>query len=219
MMDIDLFLKNFFERYLIKDLRSMARIRPKKRGGSVGYPMVLTTMSGIELLGGLLSTNQFNAFAGDRYFSNYWRNYLAPSSGNPKYNINNIDVLVYQLARHGIAHSFVAKEGIVVTKEDRTNHLIMDTSTNQLVIDSTQFADDFISSYENRVKPIVAITTGAVNKTTMQDRLNEMASIYNGQSATAFRNIPSQPQIVFPYQFNAGTASFTSLASGTRFGP
>lgn len=217
-MTVDIFFKNFFEKYLIKDLKSMARIRPKKRGGSVGYPMVLTTMSGIELLGGLLSLSSFNAHVGDRYFSNYWKNYLAPNSSNPQYRITNIEILVYQLARHGIAHSFIAKEGIVISKEYPAHHLILDTQTNQLAIDSTQFYKDFVSSYENKVKPIIAGTNaGSISKTTIQDRLDEMATIYKGQSTTSFGQIPSQPSVFFPFQFNAGTASFTSLASGTRF--
>ncbi len=49
-MTLDDYLEQFIEGYLFEDLRSMASITgsPDKPYGAVGYPMVMTALSGVE---------------------------------------------------------------------------------------------------------------------------------------------------------------------------
>ena len=74
-MKIDDFLDRHVEGYLFKDLDAMSAIslKPGEAYGAVGYPMVSTALAGIELLGGLVSPQVFNANNGATYFRNFWR--------------------------------------------------------------------------------------------------------------------------------------------------
>jgi hypothetical protein len=57
-MTLDDFLSRFVEGYLFEDLRSMAAIRLPEGVlyGAAGYPMVMTALSGVELLGMLTAS-------------------------------------------------------------------------------------------------------------------------------------------------------------------
>ena len=74
-MTLDQYLEQFIEGYLLEDLRSMAPIRAAKgkRYGAVGYPMVMTVLSGIEILGVLTSRATFNPDNGAGRFSEFWK--------------------------------------------------------------------------------------------------------------------------------------------------
>jgi hypothetical protein len=70
------------EGYLLTDLKSMAAI-PTAPVGAVAWPMVISVLSGMELLGALLFDKPFNSNNGDTYFRHYWTHFLC--AGHPQY--------------------------------------------------------------------------------------------------------------------------------------
>jgi hypothetical protein len=74
-MTLDEFLERFVEGYLFEDLCSMAAIKLSdgQRYGAVGYPMVMTTLAGVELLGILTATKRFHPNEGDDRFREFWQ--------------------------------------------------------------------------------------------------------------------------------------------------
>jgi hypothetical protein len=175
------FLDEYIEGYLFGDLENMATI-PTAPTGAAAWPMVISVLSGMELLGALLFDQPFNAHKGDTYFSHYWTHFLG--AAYPEYqSIPGGDGLIRSLVRHGLAHSFLTAPGIMVTK-NRTNHLrFYPAPLNTLSIDSLQFTDDFVGSYKARACPIVCgtpLSLGArtISRESMQDRLVEIGNHY-----------------------------------------
>src|SRR5438034_7474253 len=107
------FLKRHVEGYLFKDLRTMQRVKLRKHQkiGGVGYPLAATILSGMELLGCLMSTTPFNindTSLGNKYFNNFWNKYF--SVKHPEYA--NYGQAFRKLIRNGISHNFLTKTGI-----------------------------------------------------------------------------------------------------------
>jgi hypothetical protein len=169
MSDLEAFLEHNVEGYLFSDLRAMKPL-------GIGYPLLMTTFAGIELLGALTSSSRFGPRQGSAYFNSYWRTYLYPQVKDTE----KIGNTLYQLVRHGIAHGFVVKGPMAVAAGGA--HL--ECGPDGLIyVDPARLADEFIHSFTNRVKPLVANTTGAINGTSMAARLGEMAAEYQAQAA------------------------------------
>src|SRR5690349_10277604 len=136
-MTLDQYLERFVEGYLFEDLRSMAGVRlpAGKEYGGVGYPMVATTCAGIELLGVLTSATTFTGWKGDKPFRDYWQQFLYPRRPERRELANAI----YELVRHGLAHTYTAKPSFVVTKAHDGGH--MGGRNGQFFIDALTFAD------------------------------------------------------------------------------
>jgi hypothetical protein len=150
-------LNNFFEKiingYLFLDLRNMSLIEeaPGETGGGLGYPMLATVVSGMELLGGILQTEKpYNDSSRNSqgYFNHFWFTYLVPY----KKEYAEYNEIVWKLVRHGVAHTYIAKAAITVTKGNKTAHLLTH-GTNQLNIDCKEFYEDFLGSYKKLVEP------------------------------------------------------------------
>jgi hypothetical protein len=220
-MQIEDFLTKHVEGYLFCDLENMAKIDlgPSEKYGAAGYPMVAAVLSGMELLGGILSSAPFDQSKGNDYFNDYWENYLSKCC--PRCKVKNLAPLVRNLVRHGLAHTFLAKVGILVTKGDPTNHLRIDTKRQELWIDAIEFYQDFKQSYFNLVRPIVfgKPTNTLTTKTDMQNRLDEMIAAYSNDSMEFFGKIP--PQAITRTVYSGASTSFTSRVppSGTGFTP
>ena len=189
-MRIEEFLNKFVEGYLFHDLESMEKITlpTGQNDGAVGYPMVSTIMAGIELLGNLLipTSDAFNPNLGNNYFLNYWNIYLTKQY--PIYT--NLGSLFRKLIRHGIAHTFVAKPGILVTKG--TNQQIkLDTPRQELYVDCNVLFNDFKQSYISLVKPIIFETSPypLTTKANMQGRLDSMSARYSADANTEFTSL------------------------------
>lgn len=191
-MVIDEFFERFVDGYLLGDLQSMANITvPQgKTYGGVGYPMVATTLAGMELLGQLLmpDIDPFDPDCGNDYFLNYWNNYF--SKNNPTYT--GLGRIFRQLARNGISHSFVAKPGILVEK-GTNRQMSLDTTRNEIYIDCIVFYKEFEDSYLKLVKPIVdgALGTFLTTKSNMQTRLDNFGSAYIDDSTRLFSALPA----------------------------
>lgn len=136
-------VKQFFDlldRYLMGDLETMVcEIRARTYGG-LGYPAMQTMLSAMELLGLVISGGKRDQHA----FYYFWDNYLAV--GNPGYNADpRLKKIFRNAIRNGIAHHFLAKFGIQLSKED-TGHLTR-TETGELNIDVSTFCKDFKKVY------------------------------------------------------------------------
>jgi hypothetical protein len=187
MSRLDDFLAHNIDGYLMYDLRTMQVDDADGKG--VGFPLLMSTCAGIEFLGALLSSNSFNTFGkGYVYFGDYWKSalYPAPSPytgfGDP----------TYQLVRHGIAHTFLLKGDVGVTRNDPGSHFKRD-STGILMIHAVQLARDFIDSYEHRVKSHLDPAAPPAVRQRMEARLSEIESVYQAQSlhhGSAFQSAP-----------------------------
>ncbi len=122
----------------------------QKDVGGLGYPAIQTVISGMELLGFLMSGGREKE-AGFKYF---WSNYLVK-----KYPIYaGLDNIFYKVIRHGTAHLFIVKSGVSISKS-RTMHLeIISKDGRQLLnVDLKNLLDDFLSCYEE-IKKTLLIT-------------------------------------------------------------
>jgi hypothetical protein len=206
-MTIDEFLSQFVEGYLFNDLISMGNIkrRPPSVGGECGYPMVSAVISGCELFGGLLCKERYNPKQGKHYFVSYWSDYLI--NFNPRYGVSELGRLVYQLVRNGVAHTFVAKQGITITKFQPEHHLDIDTASGRLTIDATSLSKDFIKSYTKFVKPLLPDQS---SRALMDRNFQIMINGYVKESSSCFARLPSQQQ-------SALASAISSTASGSDF--
>ena len=138
------FLKQRVEGYLFADLGTMRESGPTdvSRPGHVGYPMVQSCCSGIELLGSLIAPER-DFYDGQADFVLYWNEFLYPNL--------HIGASFYQLVRNGLDHLFLTRPGVDVTKHQPEKHLTV--WRGRLQIDSTQLARDLSRSYYERYRP------------------------------------------------------------------
>jgi hypothetical protein len=99
------FFENNVEGYLLCDLREMNKIKIEG-AGNCGYPMLMSILSGMELLGGLISEDaKWNSDSGKKYFEAFYSNYFC--NLHPDYSKYNIETEMYSLIRHKLAHTFL----------------------------------------------------------------------------------------------------------------
>jgi hypothetical protein len=145
--------------YLLCDLESMVTEITLKEVGACGYPIVMAVLSGSELLGALTSravkTNRIET---------YWRTYMARVDSRYTY----LGKIASQLARNGIAHSYLSHLGVHVTRGDPEHHLGM-TASAEVIFDCLALYDDFRTSYEAHARSYIL-----ENSATAQSRLDEL---------------------------------------------
>jgi len=193
-MELKIFLEKYVEGYLFGDIETMKRSvqQQGKDYGAVGYPLLISTIAGIELLGALTSTSTFdtNAGTGKKHFEYFWEIYLYPMDESRAKAGKHI----YQLVRHGLAHTFVVKGNINVVKNNIKCHLVKDADGG-IYIDAVQLAVDLEEAYK-KFKTLLNLTEGPVNATTIKSRLNEIEKEYVGQSEKHMDNLISILPIV-----------------------
>ena len=227
-MEIKKFLEQFIEGYLFCDIENMLKIKLEKGGnyGACGYPIMMTTLSGMELLGDLLSENEIKPFwedkkQGEKNFNNFWDNYFCLH--NPKYKINKGKEIFRILIRHGLAHRFLTLPGIFITIDKPELHWTINPNRKEIWIDAKEFFLDFKNTY----KEIIRDKTRDQNE--MQKRLNEIMDLYIKDSEGLFKNVGSEQlrsQTIILKDDQArtiGSPAFTSLptscitASGVHY--
>lgn len=216
-MKLQQFVDEFIDGYIASDLETMsdsARATGMKYG-DVGYPMVSTTLAGIELLGGLLlpSASRFTTKNGMSRFLLFWDNYLVKDF--PVYK--GFGKLFYNLLRSGIAHTYTAKHGVYVTKGSATP-LRFDDTNRRVYIDSNVFAQDFLTAYRNNVTPLVSMVdpTTDPNAISMQTHLDEMISLFEVSSDGEFRALAPSKESIENGKLSAAMTHFSAIegASG-----
>jgi hypothetical protein len=213
MSHLDDFLAHHIETYLFYDIRFMER--DDENGGGVGYPMLMTCCAGIEFLGALRSPTRFQAHStGYQYFADYWQSclYPAPSPNNPFYQP------VYQLIRHGIAHSFFTKGDIGVVRKQPNLHFTRNAS-GLMLVDAVQLGRDLIGSYGTHIKPILIDSARAAEKANMELRLSEMETDFATQATKNGGNFPGAGLGSLPGATGAVTQSVAMPGSLGPTGP
>ncbi len=188
-MTIKDFLTHSVEGYLFKDLKNMGQIQPPppEDKGAAGYPMLMSALAGMELLGYLLMPND-DLFDGtgqsdNAYFSNYWNHYFAAEE--PKYK--GLSETFRSLIRNGLAHTFLTKHGIVVTK-GTNRKIIVNATQKELHVDASVFCQELVDSYTRYVRPIVdgTATGAATTPERMQMKLDSVEAEYAKKSKNLF---------------------------------
>lgn len=203
------FLERNVEEYLFKDLERMAGIQ-------AAFPMTMSALAGVELLGTLLSTTPFTAFKGYDYFTLYW---TGPLYGGDAAKARTAGA-IYQLVRHGIAHIFAPKGPITISLV-RSSHLT-ETSPGSVNLDARQLADDLVASYWSSFKPVAEgkTTYNGATAATMAKQLADIAASYAADvqkhlqpgtfapmSATTVAHSPATSSATFPSS-NVSTGKF-----------
>lgn len=138
-------LFNKLDAYLIGDLETMSKIIPTdgERDGRVGYPMVLTILAGMELMGMVISgRKEYNAF------DDFWKEFIKDNIDYGKGGKEGLEKILRLSIRNGIAHHFLTKNGIAITKWDCNNLTNLNGNLN---IDALIFYKDFKKTYD-RIK-------------------------------------------------------------------
>jgi len=214
-MTIENFLSRFVDGYLLHDLENMASLQclPGCDAGAAVYPLLMTTLSGIELLGGLISQNKFDKYKNDEYFSNYWNKYLLKVDQQYK----GFEKLVRNLIRHGLAHTFLTKHGVLVVKYSghlkSRSAIYLDLINKTVVVDCVKFCQDFKTSYQQYIRPVIFenINTVSFSKDSVQQRLDEMNDLYSKESEKEFADYLKQ-EITYT-SLNGLLASGASLSA------
>ena len=135
-------LGQLIEGYLLGDLESMANEVTLKEIGAVGYPMVMAVLSGSELLAALATDEKK-----DNRIETYWTRYMA------KVDVRYGDLgrIACQLARHGIAHSYLSHFGVLVVRGQPGLHLSL--WGGEVVFDCVELYEHFRESYTQHARP------------------------------------------------------------------
>jgi hypothetical protein len=187
MIDLDVFIQQNVEGYLLEDLKTLkeAPLPPGKRAGAVGYPLLMTAFAGIELFGALLSPHRFNTNHGRKYFCNFWKDHLYKNDPSRA----AAGEVLYSLVRHGLAHVYVTKGEILVVKNAPALHLTIAVDRS-LYVDAAQLADDMERWYTSKIKSVLKH-----NRTSIQARLDEIVNAYSEEAAPLLKGLqlPSAP--------------------------
>ena len=188
MPEPDDFLRHNIEQYLFDDLRVMQGLPtpPAGGGGGLGYPLLMSALAGIELLGALVSQSPFDTNSGRSYFREYWQLFLYPNDVGR----HGAADFIYTSARNAITHSFLLKGQVGIVKGQPAWHLTKDAS-GAFYIDASQLASDLIVSYEARVKPCLTAATSQLSRATILDRVQELQASYAKTAQNAVTKTPS----------------------------
>jgi hypothetical protein len=178
-MEVAAFLEQFIERYLFADLETLKTAGPSQplADGHVGYPTFMACAAGIEVLGLLISPDEYTkessggANGPSRNFVRYWSTYLYPDE--PRSLVGDA---IFQLVRNGVAHTFAAK---APTISKRGAHL--ERIDGVARVNVVTLANDFRKSYADNLRPILDGTKakGKLDETkaSLQMRLDELLTL------------------------------------------
>jgi hypothetical protein len=138
-------LTTVVEGYLFGDLESMKTEIAPKKFGAVGYPMVSAALAGCELLGALASGKTQGPAI--RF---YFKTFL--SKVDARYS--SVDEIAASLVRNGIAHNYLSKHGVGVTRGARDRHLTLEDG--HIIVDCIALYEDLRTSYDAHAKAYIA---------------------------------------------------------------
>ena len=211
MTDLEAFLLRNVEDYLFGDLKRITAIGTPNSAG-VGYPVVMTAFSGIELFGSLRSTTTFDPDEGRKRFVEFWTQYLYPTVPSSE----DLGHALYTLVRNGIAHAFIPQGPIGIAAKTPSVHLQFDPQ-GRFVINAEQLAEDLMVSYNAAIKSHLTPAGTGIVETNMAMRLREiLASPRSANAKSALRKVgTSAPAAAQSYiSQSAATSSATMGPSG-----
>lgn len=141
---------NLVDNYLIKDLNTMIiEIESREFGGGVGYPAIHSVVSGMELMGLILSGKQYDAA-----FDVFWNDYLEKEF--PEYKKTGLKDIFRKVIRNGTAHYFLVKASISISKNNM-NHL--QNIDGFLNIDLKVLLSHFLKCYQSIKEDVLSKKT------------------------------------------------------------
>lgn len=214
-MTIDNFFDQFIDGYLLSDLQNMYDLKPNNGDfGAAGYPMLITTLAGMELLGALTtdSARGFNSSssAGANYFQSFWDNYLSVSFTE----YSGLGRLFRQLVRNGISHIFLAKMGVMVTKGTGKRPII-DKTNRLIIIDANKLYDDFNEVVDKKIRPLLSVTSGEPSSTSMQAILDQIEQSYGDSMYQGLYDSLSVPTTTITSSMTSGASLSAMAVTGT----
>jgi hypothetical protein len=155
--DLDAFLENQIDDYLLKDVQTVKdRVPVNIHPGNAAYLMIGAVCSGIDFIGSLVTEQTLipgcevcgkpEQIRNDFPFEHYCQDYLAKVDGR----YATLGPLIRELVRNGISHSFATKGKIGITRvgNREASHLTYNKDIGLFVINADCFFDDFKMSYE-----------------------------------------------------------------------
>lgn len=136
------YLKNYFYNWLIRDIKIIQRIMSKQNIGFT-LPIILLVCSGIDFSGGLIYRfKKDNVGTRSKEFIKKWMGRI-----DNLYRDDVLSEILYDCVRCGSIHRAMYKQGVEISSNNlRNNHLCLSKSGN-LIINTYQFADDFIKAF------------------------------------------------------------------------
>jgi len=136
-------LFNYFDDYIVRDIDSMYNLSQTNAStdglGRCGFQLVMTLCTFCEILGAL-EMGKIDKDQGDKKFEHFVINHL-----HQKYH--PYKKIIYDYARHGIAHGFITPPGLMVLLSgDEETHL--GKFEDYFVFDVFCFKNDVLSGYE-----------------------------------------------------------------------
>lgn len=150
--------------YLLGDIEAMLEVRHKDSSG-IGYPCLITILSGMELLGILISGDKDHAF---KYFWEMLETEIIT------YKSPKLRHVFRQAIRNGIAHYYLAKTGIYVHNDNPQNHLCKVTiqGVNGICVSCSALYRDFNTIYK-QIKTELLLDPSKAHLDTLLDSMNE----------------------------------------------
>ncbi len=148
--------------YLVSDLQSMLTISPDGFG-NCNYPILISTLAGMNLLGGILPPKIEKTRIG-----HYWDNYL--SKVRPQsYGHKHLEII---LDTWGWLSTQFNGSGLLVYKKRDDPHMCMQNGL--MAINSTLFAEDFIKSYRELVEPLLELPPDSKDSEYIKRRIHKL---------------------------------------------
>lgn len=139
---IKTYLKNYFYRWLIKDIKIILRIMEDEKI-EFTLPIVLLVCSGIDFSGGLMcGFKSDNVGSRSKLYIKEWMGRI-----NNLYADEDISEVIYNLVRCGSVHQAMYKKGVEIISDSSIDiHLCLSKSGN-ILVNTFQFANDFIKAH------------------------------------------------------------------------
>ena len=201
------FLKRNVRGYLLSDLQTLRLATPPTGpDGYVGYPMAMACISGIELMGLLLTYQNPKIDDGLQNFSHFWKRYVYAADAKKA----ALGGAVYELVRHGVAHTFLTKAGVQISKNN-TNHLQM---VGEVVnVDVLTLHTDFLSAYESVEGVLLGHQTDpAIDVAQVQARLDKLLAEFQASADSLRGNLKKNAAAAAPEPPVAGDTHFSTSA-------
>jgi len=135
------YLKNYFYKWLIKDIKIILKIMKEEELGFT-LPIVLLVCSGIDFSGGLIYGFQSAVGLRSKNFIKEWMGRI-----NHLYSDDEISEVIYNLVRCGSVHQAMYKKGVEILSDSSTNNHLCLTKSDNILVNTFQFANDFIKAW------------------------------------------------------------------------
>lgn len=138
---IKTYLKNYFYKWLIKDIKIILKIM-REEELSFTLPIILLVSAGIDFSGGLIcGFKSDNVGLRSKKFIKEWMGRI-----HYLYKNEDINEVIYNCVRCGSVHQAMYKKGVEIISDNSTNNHLCLSNSGNILINTFRFANDFIES-------------------------------------------------------------------------